>query len=58
MLAILNHFSSFLQSNAVLLYFLVYKTVFVFQNNLKDLEPSYKIDLGLGDCFGSINYIL
>ena len=37
-----------------LLYFFGYKTVFPFQNNPKDLDPSYKMDLDLWDCLGSV----
>ena len=34
-------------------YFCRYMTVFFsFHNNLKDLDPSYKMDLDLWDCFG------
>ena len=29
-----------------------YNTNFTFLNNLKDLDPSYKTDLDLWDCFG------
>ena len=33
-------------------YFFVYMMgVFPFQNNYKDLDPSYKMDLDLWDCF-------
>ena len=28
------------------------KWVLSFQNNLKDLDPSYKMDLDFWDCFG------
>ena len=36
-----------------LLYFFGYKTEFFsFQNNPKDLDPSYKMDLDLWDCLG------
>ena len=28
--------------------------IFYFQNNPKDLDPSYKMDLDLWDCFGSV----
>ena len=28
------------------------KWVFLFQNNHKDLDPSYKMDLGFCGCFG------
>ena len=31
-------------------YFFGYMTVFFFQNNLKDLDPSYKTDLDLWNC--------
>ena len=43
--------SFFYNSNTLLLYFLGYKTdFFSFQNNPKDLDPSYKTDLDLWDC--------
>ena len=36
-------------------YFFSYKTgLFSFQNNPKDLDPSYKMDLDLSDCFGRV----
>ena len=38
-----------------ILYFFAYKTVFFsFQNNLKNLDPSYKMDLDLWDCLGRV----
>ena len=40
-------------------YFFGYKTVFFFfQNNLKDLDPSCKMDLDLLDCLGRVNLVL
>ena len=40
-------------------YLFSYKTeVFPFQNNPKDLDPSYKMDLDFWDCFGRENPIL
>ena len=40
-------------------YFFGYKTeFFFFQNNPKDLDPSYKTDLDLLDCLGSVNLVL
>ena len=40
-------------------YFLGYKTdFFSFQNNPKDLDPSYKTDLDHWDCFGIIKLVL
>ena len=40
-------------------YFFAYKTVFVsFQNNPKNLDPSYKTDLDLWDCLGRIKPVL
>ena len=37
----------------LILYFSGYKTVFFpFQNNPKYLDPSYKMDLDIWDCFG------
>ena len=40
-------------------YFFGYKTEFVFfQNNPKDLDPSYKMDLDLLDCLGWVKLIL
>ena len=42
----------------VLLYFFAYKTVFFsFQNNPKNLDPSYKTDLDLWDCLGRVKPI-
>ena len=39
----------------VLPYFFAYKTVFFpFQNNPKNLDPSYKMDLDLWDCLGRV----
>ena len=36
-------------------YFFAYKTVFFsFQNNPKNLDPSYKTDLDLWDCLGRV----
>ena len=37
--------------------FLHYKTVF-FQNNHKNLDPSCKMDLDLGDCLGNVKLLL
>ena len=40
-------------------HFLGYKTdFFSFQNNPKDLDPSYKTDLDLGDCLGRVKLVL
>ena len=40
-------------------YFFVYKTEFFsFQNNPKDLDPSYKMDLDLLDCLGRVKLVL
>ena len=39
-------------------YFFVYKTVFSFQNNPKNLDPSYKMDLDLWDCLGRVKLVL
>ena len=40
-------------------YFLGYKTEFFsFQNNTKDLDPSYKMDLYLWDCLGRVKLVL
>ena len=40
-------------------YFLGYKTEFFsFQNNPKDLDPSYKMDLDLWDCLGRVKLVL
>ena len=40
-------------------YFFGYKTeVFFFQNNLKDLDLSYKMDLDLWHCLGKVELIL
>ena len=41
------------RSNPYIPYFFGYKTEFFsFQNNPKDLDPSYETDLNLWDCFG------
>ena len=37
---------------------LVIRQSFPFQNNPKDLDPSYKMDLDLWDCFGRRKIIL
>ena len=40
-------------------YFFAYKTVFFsFQNNPKNLDPSYEMDLDLWDCLGRVKPIL
>ena len=40
-------------------YFFGYKTeFFFFQNNPKDLDPSYKTDLDLLDCLGRVKLVL
>ena len=40
-------------------YFFGYKTEFFsFQNNPKNLDPSYKTDLDLWDCLGRANLVL
>ena len=40
-------------------YFFGYKTEFFsFQNNPKDLDPSYKTDLDLWDCLGRVKLVL
>ena len=40
-------------------YFSGYKTeLFSFQNNPKYLDPSYKMDLDLQDCFGRVKLVL
>ena len=40
-------------------YFFSCKTgLFSFQKNPKDLDPSYKMDLGLYDCFGRVKLVL
>ena len=40
-------------------YFFDYKTeLFSFQNNPKDLDSSYKMDLDLKDCFGRVKLVL
>ena len=42
-----------------LLYFFGYKTdFFSFQNNPKDLDPSYKTHLDLWDCLGRVKLVL
>ena len=45
--------------NTYVPYFLGYKTEFFsFQNNPKDLDPSYKTDLDLWDCLGRVKLVL
>ena len=40
-------------------YLFAYKTVFFsFQNNPKNLDPSYKMDLDLWDCLGRVKPVL
>ena len=40
-------------------YFFGYKTEFFsFQNNPKNLDPSYKKDLDFWDCLGRVNLVL
>ena len=42
-------------------YFFGFKTEFFFcsfQNNPKNLDPSYKMDLDLWDCLGRVNLVL
>ena len=41
------------------MYFFSYKTSFFpFQNNPKNLDPSYKIDVDLLDCFGKVKLVI
>ena len=45
--------------NYDIMYFFGYKTEFFsFQNNLKNLDPSYEMDLELWDCLGRIKLVL
>ena len=40
-------------------YFFSYKMLFFsFQNNPKNLDPSYKMDLDLWDCLGRVKHVL
>ena len=40
-------------------YFFGYKAeIFSFQNNPKDLDPSWKMDLDLCDCLGRVKLVL
>ena len=40
-------------------YFFSYQTVFFpFQDNFKNLDPSYKMDLDLWDCLGRVKLVL
>ena len=39
-------------------YLFGYKTDFCFQNNTKDLDPSYKSDLDLWGCLGKVKLVL
>ena len=34
------------------------QSFFPFQNNPKNLDPSYKMDLGLWDCLGKVQFVL
>ena len=36
----------------------LYDRVFSFQNNPKDLDPAYKMDLDLLDCLGRVKLVL
>ena len=40
------------------LYFLYMTKLFSFQNNAKNLDPSYMMDLDLWDCLGKVKLIL
>ena len=43
----------------LILYFFAYKMeFFFFQNNPKNLDPSYKMDLDLWDCLGRVKLVL
>ena len=63
-----NEFSSNVKSHGALMFFLIfyfipyffsYKTEFFsFQNNPKDLDPSYKMDLDVLNCFGRVKLVL
>ena len=49
----------FLNPSFIIPYFFAYKTVFFpFQNNPKNLDPSYKTDLDLWDCLGRVKPVL
>ena len=37
---------------------LVIRRIFSFQNNQKNLDPSYKTDLDLWDCLGRVKLVL
>ena len=40
-------------------YFFGYKSeIFSFQNNPKNLDPSYQMDLDLWDCLGRVKLVL
>ena len=48
-----------LMQNFDIPYFFGYKTEFFsFQNNPKNLDPSYKMDLDLLDCLGRVKLVL
>ena len=36
----------------------LYDRVFFFQNNPKNLDPSYKMDLDIWDCLGRVKLVL
>ena len=39
-------------------YYRISSEFFSFQNNPKDLDPSYKMDLDLWDCLGRVKLVL
>ena len=48
----------YVKNVSAIAYFFGYKTeFFFFQNNLKDLDPSYKTDLDLLDCLGRVKLV-
>ena len=52
----MNNLALFLEMEVP--YFFGYKMeIFSFQNNPKDLDPSYKMDLDLWDCLGKVNIL-
>ena len=60
MLSQVEHENIIIASGPVVLpYFFGYESeIFSFQNNPKNLDPSYKMDLDLWDCLGRVKLIL
>ena len=50
-------FLTFGKTSLLISYLFCYKTVFSFQNNAKNLDPSFKMDLDLWDCLGKTKLV-